>query len=113
MKISSPDGNPVTLNKKVPCIPNELVTVSLVVKTQNLVANAKSLFVSRRYLDGKDNVLFDSTETINIDTDWKQYVFQDTKVAPPGTEKFQLRFNTGAWNTACNVWVDEVYITKP
>jgi len=112
LKINSPSGIGVTLNKEVACSPNELVTTSMHVKTENLAANSKMFYVQRRYLDGKGNVLQDATESINADFDWKLYTFQDFRPAPPGTEKFQLRLSTGATNPTCNVWVDEVYVTK-
>lgn len=112
LKLNSPDGTGVILNKEVACSPNELVTTSMYVKTENLVANSKMFYVQRRYLDAKGNVLYDATESINTDFDWKLYTFQDYRLAPPGTEKFQLRLSTGATVAACNMWVDEVYVTK-
>jgi len=112
LKLNSSDGTGVILNKEVACSPNELVTTSMYIKTENLAANSKMFYVQRRYLDGKGNVLHDATESINTDFDWKLYTFQDFILAPPGTEKFQLRLSTGATNPVCTVWVDEVYVTK-
>ncbi|MED3870943.1 hypothetical protein P4574_18290 [Priestia megaterium] len=100
------------INKEFACSPNELVTTTLFVKTENLAINAKNFYIQRLYLDANGNVLLDMTKIFSEDIDWRLCIFQDNKPAPPVTEKFQLRLSTGLWSTDCSAWVDDVYITK-
>lgn len=112
LKFVSPDTKGIVLKKEFACSPNELVTTTLFVKTENLAINAKNFYIQRLYLDANGNVLLDMTKIFSEDIDWRLCIFQDNKPAPPGTEKFQLRISTGLWNTDCSAWIDDVYITK-
>ncbi|EEK53341.1 hypothetical protein [Bacillus cereus] len=110
LKFQADNGKNCSIKKEFLVSPGELFSFSFWIKTQNLESSGKQFFIEISYLDEKNNILYKGGTIFSKDSDWDLYIVQNAKIAPPGSRKAVVGFNTGAWLNTCSVWIDEVVV---
>jgi hypothetical protein len=102
------NGQACTISKDITMLPGQKIHLSFQYKL-NLTSN--NFFGSLTFYDSLGNSLPGSYTFLNTNTStsgWKLLCL--TGIAPKGTVKANLNFNTGAWQTSNSAWLDDVII---